>query len=90
MTPTVSAAIVAAVATTVVSVLTVVVGRYLEHRSVVAAEIRKSKIPVYTELVASFMAIFSQGEEEGTSDNQGVNIVEVMKRLNPTAAHLGR
>jgi len=43
--PTVTAAIVAGVATTVVSVLTVVIGRYLERRSAIEAEIRKSKTP---------------------------------------------
>src|SRR5665647_1366793 len=43
--PTVTAAIVAGVATTVVSVFTVVIGRYLERRSAIEAEIRKSKTP---------------------------------------------
>lgn len=92
--PTVTAAIVAGVATTVISVFTVVIGRYLERRSAIEAEIRKSKTPVYSELVTSYMSIFNSAMEEkveegaaakpeGTTAKQAVGFVEVMQKLTP-------
>ncbi|MBL1083079.1 hypothetical protein JK359_13980 [Streptomyces actinomycinicus] len=53
--PTVAAAAVTAMATVLVTVATLVIGRYLERRKSVEAEIRASKIPVYTRLVSGLM-----------------------------------
>ncbi|MEU1597536.1 hypothetical protein ABZ468_33005 [Streptomyces sp. NPDC005708] len=52
---TVAAAAVTAMATVLVTVATLVIGRYLERRKAVEAEIRASKIPVYTRLVSGLM-----------------------------------
>ncbi|MEU6109748.1 hypothetical protein ABZ853_15250 [Streptomyces albidoflavus] len=66
--PTVSAAAVAAISTVVVAVATLVIGRYYERRAVVEAEIRASKIPVYSRLVESLLRIILRGgaAAEGT------------------------
>ncbi|MGY4992318.1 hypothetical protein [Streptomyces sp. 900105245] len=53
--PTVAAAAVTAMATVLVTVATLVIGRYIERRKSVEAEIRASKIPVYTRLVSGLM-----------------------------------
>ncbi|MFI0515366.1 hypothetical protein ACH3Y9_34040 [Streptomyces sp. WSLK1-5] len=53
--PTVAAAAVTAMATVLVTVATLVMGRYLERRKTIEAEIRASKIPVYTTLVSGLM-----------------------------------
>jgi hypothetical protein len=51
ISPTVGAAIVAAFATVFGSVLTIVVGRYLERKKLIEADIRTAKLPVYTKLI---------------------------------------
>lgn len=84
--PTVSAAIVAAVATTTVSVITVFVGRYFERRREIEAEIRKSKIPVYTDLVQSLMSVLTKkpkddGQEESEADPN--ELARAMYRITP-------
>ncbi|MFI9061477.1 hypothetical protein ACIGQE_06320 [Streptomyces sp. NPDC053429] len=53
--PTVAAAAVTAMATVLVAVATLVMGRYIERRKAIEAEIRASKIPVYTRLVSGMM-----------------------------------
>src|SRR5437879_1712781 len=53
--PTVAAAAVTAMATVLVTVATLVIGRYLERRKGIEAKIRASKIPVYTRLVSGLM-----------------------------------
>lgn len=53
--PTVAAAAVTAMATVIVTVATLVIGRYIERRKAVESEIRASKIPVYTRLVSGLM-----------------------------------
>ncbi|MGW1376194.1 hypothetical protein ACWD6P_18255 [Streptomyces sp. NPDC002446] len=53
--PTVAAAAVTAMATVLVTVATLVIGRYIERRKAVEEDIRSSKIPVYTRLVSGLM-----------------------------------
>ncbi|MFF4294802.1 hypothetical protein ACFY0N_14210 [Streptomyces vinaceus] len=53
--PTVAAAAVTAMATVLVTVATLVIGRYIERRKAIEAEIRASKIPVYNRLVSGLL-----------------------------------
>ncbi|PBC85738.1 MULTISPECIES: hypothetical protein [unclassified Streptomyces] len=60
--PTVSAAAVAAMSTVVVAVATLVIGRHYERRAAVEAEIRSSKIPIYSRLVESLLRMLLRGD----------------------------
>ena len=60
--PTVSAAAVTAMSTVLVAVATLVIGRYFERRKAIEAEIRTSKIPVYSRLVGGIFAILNTPE----------------------------
>lgn len=61
---TVSAAIVAAAATTMVSALGIALGRYFERRHQIEVELRERKIPMYTEFVEGLMKIFNSEDEQ--------------------------
>jgi hypothetical protein len=61
--PTVSAAIVAAAATTLVSVLGVTLGRFLERRHQIDLELREQKVPIYTEFVEGLLSVFASANE---------------------------
>lgn len=63
--PTVSAAIVAAVATTLVSVATLVLNRTNERKKAVEQEIRASKIPVYSKLIKGLLDTLLQAKKPG-------------------------
>ena len=54
--PTVSAALVAAMATVLVSVLGVVLARFLERRRQIEVEIRQRKIPMYRKMVQGLIS----------------------------------
>ena len=88
VSPTISAAIVAAAATTSVSVLGVALGRYLERRHQIEVELRERKIPMYTEFVNGLMKIFNQREPElreaadGLVDSQ-FDLVEFFREMTP-------
>ena len=59
--PNVSVAIIAGSVTVSVSVLSVVVGRYLENRARIAQELRERKAPIYEELQKFFFsALFAE------------------------------
>ncbi|MFF1872963.1 hypothetical protein [Kitasatospora herbaricolor] len=60
--PTISAAAVTAMATVIVAVATLVIGRYIEKRKAIEAEIRTSKIPVYSRLVSGLFTLLLQTE----------------------------
>ena len=66
--PTVSAAIVAAAATTLVSVLGVTLGRFLERRHQIDLELREQKVPIYTEFVEGLLTVFASAN--ASSDDQ--------------------
>jgi hypothetical protein len=66
--PTVAAAAVTAMATVLVTVTTLVIGRYLERRKAVEAEIRASKIPVYTRLVSGLMRTVLNPDSSNADD----------------------
>ncbi|MDH6110148.1 hypothetical protein P3T36_006645 [Kitasatospora sp. MAP12-15] len=55
--PTVAAAAVTAMSTVIVSVATLVIGRYFERRKTLEAELRASKIPIYARLVAGIFGV---------------------------------
>ncbi|MCW2785661.1 MAG: hypothetical protein JWP74_2178 [Marmoricola sp.] len=70
--PTIGAAIVAAAATTVVSVLGVALGRYFERRQKIELEIRERKIPVYQGMVEGLLTGLLDSEEDDTSALEAV------------------
>ena len=55
--PNVAAALIAASATVIVSVLSVVIGRWIENRSRIAEEQRQKKAPIYQELQEFFFKV---------------------------------
>ncbi|GAA2814099.1 hypothetical protein GCM10010441_43500 [Kitasatospora paracochleata] len=55
--PTVSAAAVTAMATVIIAVATLVIGRFIEKRKAIETEIRASKIPVYSRLVSGLFTL---------------------------------
>ena len=60
LNPTVSAAILASVATVLVSVISVLVSKYLEQRNAINKELRDKKAPVYEDLIELiFRVVFS-------------------------------
>ncbi len=81
--PTVAAALVAAVATTLVSVATVVYGRYRERRDALDREIREKKIPMYSELVEELFAIFKLGTDEEPTAEDSQRLGDFMVKITP-------
>jgi hypothetical protein len=69
VSPTVAAAIVAAVATGLLSLLTLVVQRQHERQESIEQEIRARKIAVYTALVDRWFDIFGLGEERSEEES---------------------
>ena len=67
--PTVAAAIVAATATTLVSVLGVTLGRYLERRHQIDLELRERKVPIYTEFVEGLLSVFASVNESDGNES---------------------
>ena len=55
--PTISAAAVTAMATVIVAVATLTISRHIERRKAIEAEIRTSKIPVYSRLVSGLFTL---------------------------------
>lgn len=55
--PTVAAAAVTAMSTVIITVATLVIGRYIEKRKAIETEIRASKIPVYSRLVSGLFTL---------------------------------
>lgn len=81
---TVTAAVVAAVATVLVSVFGVVYARSRERKDVVEREIRVRKIPMYTEFVTELFKIFDLGGNSGGSDDERTaELVRFMARITP-------
>jgi len=68
---TISAAIVAAAATTIVSVLGVTLGRYFERRDRIEVELRQRKTVIYMEFVEGLMAMFLNGSENPNPQPRG-------------------
>lgn len=87
---TVAAAIVAAAATTVVSVLGVTLGRYLERRDQIELELRQRKIPIYIDFVEGIMAMFADVKRTGAptlpktgKPKAAFDLVAFFERINP-------
>lgn len=66
--PTVAAASVGAMSTIIVAVATLVIGRYVERRKAIEAEIRASKIPVYSRLVGGLMSTILNGASQDNAE----------------------
>ncbi|MBV9025970.1 MAG: hypothetical protein JO362_19770 [Streptomycetaceae bacterium] len=63
--PTVSAAIVAAMSTTVVAIGTLVLGRFFEKQKAIETQIREKKIPIYSRLVSGLFGLLNaSGDSE--------------------------
>lgn len=65
----VAVAIIAAAATALISVLTIILGRIIESRSLLEREHREKKIPVYEELIA-FMFRILMGSKTGSQPTE--------------------
>lgn len=76
--PTVAAAAVAAMATVLVTVATLVIGRYIERQKAVEAEIRASKIPVYTRLVSGLMRTVMNPDSSNSDE-----LVQFLREITP-------
>lgn len=77
--PTISAAIVAAAATTIVSVASVALGRYFERQRQIEVEIRERKIPMYKEMVEGLLG----GILSTTKDGDTSALEALFKSLTP-------
>jgi hypothetical protein len=84
-----AAALVAGATTVIVSVVSVVAGRYLERRAQIEANLRKSKMPVYAEVVAEIVGVLGMNGADSTrrrlvSDAQRAeSALEAATRLTP-------
>jgi hypothetical protein len=67
--PSVAAAIVAAVATGLISLGTVVLQRRYERRQLIEREIREKKVDIYLRLVGLWFDIFGLGEERSDEES---------------------
>ena len=76
--PGVSAAIVAATATILVSVASVTLGRYLERRHQIEVEIRERKIPIYNTMIAGLIKGLLESK-----DGQTANLEALFRELTP-------
>lgn len=76
--PEIAAAMVAAVATVIVSVATVTVGKYLERRAEIEQELRRQKRPVYEDFIQLWFDILL-GEKVGKKPTPEK---ELLSRLN--------
>ncbi|AVQ97744.1 hypothetical protein OBCHQ24_01290 [Oceanobacillus iheyensis] len=74
----VAAAIVAAMATIIVSVLSVTIGKYLERKRVIENELREKKIPMYEEFVEFYFDLLMAKKINGKEMTQK----EMMKFFN--------
>lgn len=70
--PTVSAALVAAMATVLVSVLGVVLARYFERRRQIEVEIRERKVPMYKDMVQGLLDGLLKSEDGDTARFEAV------------------
>lgn len=83
--PSVAAAIVAAVATGVLSVGTLVMQRRHERREALEREIRAKKVDVYIRLVNSWFDIFGLGEDRSDDEDKAAQgrAISTMAKLTP-------
>ncbi|WP_406383179.1 hypothetical protein OHU25_29100 [Streptomyces sp. NBC_00117] len=76
--PTVAAAALTAMATVLITVATLVIGRYIERQKAVEAEIRASKIPVYTRLVSGLMRTVLNPDSSNADE-----LVQFLREITP-------
>lgn len=85
--PTISAAIVAAAATTLVSVLGVTLGRYLERRHQIDLDLREQKVPIYSEFIAGILSIFAADEDdeedETLTEEESPDLIAFLHEITP-------
>jgi hypothetical protein len=83
--PSVAAAIVAAVATGLISLGTVVLQRRYERHQVIEREIREKKVDIYLRLVGLWFDIFGLGEERSEEENEEVQerVASAMIKMTP-------
>ena len=61
----VSAAIVAAMATIIVSILSITIGKYYERKRIIEKELREKKIPMYEEFIEFYFNLLMSKEMTG-------------------------
>lgn len=86
MDPTIGAAVVAGLVTVVVSVATVVLGRYFERQASIERELRQSKVRVYEDLINLLMTMLGQSssaQELGGEQERLAWVVKEMRKLTP-------
>lgn len=77
--PTVAAAVVAAGSTVIISVATLVFGRYFERRKAIETEIRAKKFPIYSKMVNGFIGLLLRANEP----EQETNAESFFRELTP-------
>lgn len=88
VSPTVEAAIVAAAATGILSVLSILLQRQYERRQQLEQVIRQRKTEIYESVVNSFFDIFGLGKDRTEEQSQEA-IAEAVIRLAELTPHLG-
>jgi hypothetical protein len=79
--PDVGKVIIAGSITIVVSVISVVLGKFLEQRVKLKEEVRQKKLPVYEELIARlFVTLFSMEKDQ---DQRLIQLTETFRLLTP-------
>lgn len=85
--PTVAAASVAAGVAAIVSVATVVLGRYFERRAQIELALREAQLPIYQELITVLMAMLKQSGDSAvdslSDEERSAWVVSHMRRLTP-------
>ncbi|MFE3522691.1 hypothetical protein ACFXOD_14025 [Streptomyces sp. NPDC059161] len=77
--PTVSAAIVAAMSTTIVSIGSILLNRSIDRRRLIENEIREKKIPIYSTLVSGLFEVLHPSDESTREAAAG----EVFRTITP-------
>ena len=71
----VAAAIIAAMATIIVSILSITIGKYYERKMVIEKELREQKIPMYEDFIKFLFDLLLSDKVEGKQMTQGEMIV---------------
>lgn len=85
LNPTVAAGLLAAVATVLVSVVSVLYAKHLEQRLALRKEHREKKIPVYEDLIAFIFKVLYSVKPEGKSSMSTKEIIDTHSKLTQKA-----
>lgn len=85
LNPTVAAGLLAAVATVLVSVVSVLYAKHLEQRLALRKEHREKKIPVYEDLIAFIFKVLYSVKPEGKSSMSTKEMIDTHSKLTQKA-----